>query len=310
MSFRRLSHAFTVSCNDPAVADHVARVLARSRVREANDGSTAYEVLDLGPSEPQSRFRLLIDGRWVLGSGNPAHVLNDLFSHVNLHTVETTRNLVLVHAGAVTTPDAVGIVLPAPSGSGKTTLVAGLVRAGFGYLSDEAAVLDPATGMLHPYPVHLSLKAGSRDRFPEARPDPFDVSFSGDTWHVDPESIRRGAVASACYVGFVIAHRYEPGADARLESLTPAEACIELGRNLLLGRRDAARSLALLARVCRGSRSYRLTHGDLDRAVEAIAQLVGGRGLGYRPAADRTSPGTLSAPIVSPEAARPSASTR
>ncbi len=100
--------------------------------------------------------------------------------------------------------------------------------------------------------------------------------FSGETWHVDPEAIRPGAIASSCYVGSVISHRYERGADTKIESLTPAEACIELGRNLMLGRRDAARSLDLLARVCRASRSYRLTHGDLDAAVEAIVELTGG----------------------------------
>ena len=32
-----------------------------------------------------------------------------------------------------------GLILPAPSGGGKTTLVAGLVAAGFDYLSDEVA---------------------------------------------------------------------------------------------------------------------------------------------------------------------------
>jgi len=35
-------------------------------------------------------------------------------------------------------------VLPAPSGSGKTTLTAGLVAAGWGYLTDELAILDPS----------------------------------------------------------------------------------------------------------------------------------------------------------------------
>ena len=44
----------------------------------------------------------------------------------------------------------------------------------------------------------------------------------------------------------------------------------------MLGARDMGRSLDLLARVCRASRSYRLTHGDLDAAVGAIMELTGG----------------------------------
>ena len=167
------------------------------------------------------------------------------------------------------------MLMPAPSGSGKTTLVAGLVRAGFGYLSDEAAVLDPVTSLVQPYPVHLSLKAASRDRFPEAKPDPADLAFSGLTWHVDPDVIRPGSVASECDVGFMIAHRYEPGAAIgdRAAHLS-REACVELVRNLMLARRDTARSLDLLARICRGARSYRLVHGGLDTAVGAISELT------------------------------------
>ena len=275
MGFRRLSYGFVVRCDDPAIRSYVSRVLGRFAVVGELEGATTYEVQDLGPSETSSRYRLQIDGRWVLGSGDPSHILDDLFSHLNVDTVDATQDLVLVHAGAVVTPSGVGVLLPAPSGSGKTTLVAGLIRAGFGYLSDEAAVLDPETGTLHPYPVHLSLKGTSRERFPEGRPDPNHAGFAGVAWHVDPESIRPEAVAAPCEVGFVIAHRYEVGADIQIEPLTPAEACVELARNLMLGRRDAPRSLDLLARLCRASRCYRLIHGDLDAAVDAIVGLTG-----------------------------------
>ena len=274
MAFRRLDYGFVIASNDPDIRAYVGRVLGRSAVREAHDDWTTYDVVDLGPSEPVTRFRLLIDGRWVLGSGDAGHVLNDLFSHVNLHTLEATRSHVLVHAGSVATPGGVGLVLPAPSGSGKTTLVAGLVRAGFGYLSDEAAVLDPRSGTLTPYPVHLSLKGKSREEFADIEPDPYDTSSSGSTWHVDPESIRPGALATSCQVGFVIAHRYEPGAAIQVERLTPAEACVELAQNLMVARRDTPRSLDALAGICRASRSYRLTHGDLHDAVATIGHLT------------------------------------
>ena len=136
-------------------------------------------------------------------------------------------------------------------------------------------MLDPETGILRAYPVHLSLKGASRDRFPEGVPEPSHAAFAGEGWHVDPNAIRAGAVAQPCEVGFVIAHRYEPGADLRVDPLTPAEACVELVGNLMLGRRDALRSLELLARVCRVSKSYRLTYGDLEEAVEAIVEMTG-----------------------------------
>ena len=273
MGFRRLSHGFTVRCTDQPIRDYVASVLHRFALDDRRDG-TVYEVLDLGSSATEARFRLLVDGGWVLGSSNPAHILNDLFAHVNLDTVEATRDLVLVHGGAVSTSSRDGVVLPAPSGSGKTTLVAGLVRAGFGYLSDEAAVLDPGTPTLLPSPTHLSLKAGSWSLFPEVAPDPVTAALSGDTWHVDPEDIRPRSVGQPCTVGFVVPHRFEAGAKTTVEPLSPAEACVELGRNLMAARRDAPRALDLLGRICQGSSCNRLTWGDLDEAVETIQQLT------------------------------------
>jgi hypothetical protein len=274
VSFRRLSFDFGVRCDAPEVAEYVLRVLGRFAVDEPVTNGVTYEVLDAGSTADESRYRLLRNGEWVLGSDDQAAVLDELFARVNVDTVKATNDLVLVHAGVVVTPAGIGVLLPASAGSGKTTLVAGLVRAGFGYLSDEAAVLDPETEMLHPFPVHLSLKAASRDRFPEASPDPGDLDLSRGIWHVDPDTIRSGAVASACRVGFVISHRYDQGAEPTIESITAADGCMTLATNLMLARRDAPRSLQLLAQISRASRRYRMVRDDLDAAVEAIVALT------------------------------------
>ena len=87
MRFKRLSHVFVIRSNDPAMVAYISRVLDRFAVRGSIDEAVSYEIRDLGPSAPYSRYRLLIDGDWVNGSGNPSHVLDDLFSHVNIDTV-------------------------------------------------------------------------------------------------------------------------------------------------------------------------------------------------------------------------------
>ncbi len=275
-AFRRLSYGFSVRCNDDQIARYVWRILGRFADGATPPEAPTYEVLDLGSSDDRSRYGLLVQGEWLYGSETPASVLETFFSRINLDTMEASRQLVIVHAGTVTTPAGVGLLLPAPSGSGKSTLVAGLVRAGFGYLSDEAAVLDPLSGTLHPYPVHLSLKAASRERFPEAAPDRADLGYIGSTWFVDPDALRVGSVGASCEVGFVIPHRFQPGARTTIEPLTPAAACVELVQNLMLARRDTERSLEPLARICRASQSHRLTHGDLDAAVAAVVELTAG----------------------------------
>jgi hypothetical protein len=274
-TYRILEHAFTVRTNSPAIQGYVASVLARYTTDDdASAAGVAYEILDLGPGEKVSRYRLLVRGSWVNGSGDPSHVLDDLFSHINLDTIDARPDLVMVHAGSVVTPGGAGVVIPASAGSGKTTLVAGLLRAGFGYLSDEAAVLDPETARLHPYPKNLTLKARVRERFPEARPADDHLRFAGDKWQADPEGIRAGALAPPCDVGFVIPHRHEAGASTRVQPLTPAEACVELGRNLMHARRDGTRALPILARACERARAWRLVSGDLDEAVGVVAELT------------------------------------
>ena len=68
--------------------------------------------------------------------------------------------LALIHA-AVVGRNGRAILLPAPSRCGKSTITAALVHAGYGYLSDDMAVLDLASGSAYPFPLGLSLRAGS-----------------------------------------------------------------------------------------------------------------------------------------------------
>ena len=66
--------------------------------------------------------------------------------------------LLCIHAGVVSGPDGL-IAIPGQSGLGKTTLVAALVRAGFGYVSDEALAVDRADGQVTAFPRPLALAA-------------------------------------------------------------------------------------------------------------------------------------------------------
>src|SRR6476660_4618837 len=96
MSFRRLSHRFTVRCDDPAAAGYVSRILRRF-FDDGGPGGTSYELLDRGTAGPESRYVLIQDGEWKLGSDDQSRVLDDLFARVNLNAVESTPDLILVH---------------------------------------------------------------------------------------------------------------------------------------------------------------------------------------------------------------------
>ena len=80
------------------------------------------------------------------------------------------------------------MLLPGASGSGKSTLVAGLVRAGLGYLTDELAALNMATGRLVPYAKPITVKPGSfavlADMGPDVGLESGHGPWAGQEWQV------------------------------------------------------------------------------------------------------------------------------
>ena len=161
--------------------------------------------------------------------------------------------------------------------SGKTTLVAGLVRAGARYLSDEAAAIDPDTLLVHPFPKALTVDVGSWEVLADLTPavDP-EVTrrYLLTEWHVDARTIRSDAIAEATPPAFVIAPRYERDAATALLPMTRAEAMMEMGQNSFNLSRHGRRGVEALALVARRSTCHRLVVGDLGVACELLRDVL------------------------------------
>ena len=228
------------------------------------------------PEDRPAGVELTVDGEPRSWADNPGGLLASFVGTLNRTAAEHSPHL-LVHAGAVQR-NGVGVVLPAPMESGKTTLTAGLVRAGFGYLTDEAAAFDRHTATLLPYPKPLSLDRGSWPLFPELEPhEPFpDDAYKAHQWQVPAVDIRPDALGTPCPARVVVFPTYTAGAPTRLEPLTRAEALVEIAKNTFRFDREGRPTFSLLAEILRGAETYRLTVGDLDEAVTAISRLVAG----------------------------------
>jgi hypothetical protein len=204
-------------------------------------------------------------------------VVEHLMWRVNRHVVESSGRYLLLHAAAAQLDDA-GLILPAPSGSGKTTLVAGLVRAGLRYLTDEAAALDPLSGLLEPYPKALAVETGSWDVLDDLAPDGFadrDIARSTTTqWLVEPTSIRADAVGSRCRTRLVIGPTYEPGAATELKPISRAVGVAFLVENSFNFKQHGRRGLQLLVETVRHADCYLLRFSDLDDACNEIVQML------------------------------------
>lgn len=266
-SYQVLAHGFRVVA-PRAHATFLRRFLAQFEA-EVDPGAPVYEVCE--EQKAEKPWVLRFDGRSLQRGRTPARVLEFALWDISTKAIGSDHGCLAVHASAASWRGA-GIVLPAPPDSGKSTLVAGLTRAGCAYLTDEAALIDPATTRLRPFPRSLWLTRTSlRAVFPgEDR----DAWSTGREFHVRPADLRPRAVGRACPVRHVIAPRYEAGAATALEPMGRAEAVMTLARNTFHLDRFGGSGIELIGEVVAGATCYRLEFGDLSDAVEAILDVV------------------------------------
>jgi hypothetical protein len=280
--FQALGHAFQVRTTDPRLGAHLDEILGVFAVScQPSAAPLTYSVYDAGQHDP-FRYKVYAGDERVVATADPASVREWLLWHINRAVVARSQDdYLLVHASAVE-HGGVAFVFPAPMESGKSTLAAGLVRAGFGYLSDEVAALDPETGWVVPFPRALSIDAGAWPVLPGLEPalDPAVRAYQRDQWQVPATAIRADAVAPPTPVGFVVVPRYEPGTASTLTPMHRAEAVQQLADNAFNFHRMGAVGLRLLATAVAGADCFRLRVGDLDEACDALRSL----------SADRPSP--------------------
>lgn len=293
---RGLEYTFEVATNDAALRDYLEDVLAgladpgagvasrhelldlaaRSTARNSGTERT-HPVAEDGTADtasglPPARYLLRYDGEPFLATELLDWALAVLQWHINAEVVRrSTPRFPLVHAAAAVS-GGVAVLLPAPPESGKTTTVAGLIRAGFDYLTDEAVAIDPDTLLALPYPKALSIDGGSWEVLADLRP-PHAGRISGQ-WQVPPHLVRPDAVAKPAPVGFVVTPAYRAGAATRLERISRADTLMVLADSTFNFQDDPQRNLAVLQRLVAGADCFRLTVGDLESAVRLIDELV------------------------------------
>ncbi len=176
----------------------------------------------------------------------------------------THSNLLCMHAGVVSGPRGL-IAIPGRSGLGKTTLVAALVRAGFGYVSDETLAINRDTGHVTPFPRPLGLGA--------------------DVWPVldlpgDPPPPGRERCLPATYFGAVdkaggvvadlVLARRAPG-ECRLEPARRGDAVGELLTRSFNHYRNAEASFHAVVELVRHARVLRAEYDEAPVLAQLLA---------------------------------------
>lgn len=139
------------------------------------------------------RPQVAILGDYTLPDAVPVGLRHGLLAAemaMNLQMALGERRFLLLHASSVERDGKV-LIMTGESGSGKSTLSAILATRGWRFLGDEFALVDPATGLVHPFPRPVSLKGAAIAEMLRLCPDaqfgpPIEGTPKGDIRHMVP----------------------------------------------------------------------------------------------------------------------------
>ncbi|HAS11817.1 MAG TPA: hypothetical protein DCS55_15075 [Acidimicrobiaceae bacterium] len=265
---RALGHHFDVTASSSLArhVDHVFAALATTQLAPHH-----YELRTEPAADETPMWDVRLDGERLRRFESLGGAYTYLCWHVNRQALDGCHDRLLLHAACAADERGRAVLLPAEMESGKTTTVAGLVRDGLAYVTDEATVLDVDDGTIEPYPKPLSVDRGSWTVLADLRPH-VAPELVGSQWQVPGQAV--GELAGRSRPALVVSPQYVPGLDIEIERVSPAQTLMLLIHNtfnLPDFQQPGFHALEKVARSCPG---YRLRHGRLDLAVDAIRGLL------------------------------------
>jgi hypothetical protein len=265
------NHVFDVSMEGTAdLLDRLKAITVPLTSRDGHRGLAHYRILHR--THEHVPFALYFENTRLVLARSLEPVLRLLAWHVNQSMVASTcRDHVVLHAAAATRAG-ITVVLPGDQEHGKTTTVAGLLRGGYDYVTDEAVALDPTTLRITSFPKALSIDEGAWPLFPECR-----GLFGDDArqWQVRAERLgARSLGGTVPPPRLVVFPRYRAGAPTVARPISAGDAVRRLVSCTFRFPDDPSRNLAALAVLAQEASTADLQIGDLDDAVSAIDRML------------------------------------
>jgi hypothetical protein len=267
-SFEAGGIAFTVETNRSALAALVSDTFRDLRVIDGGSSPVVFEVLHRGTPPPSNPWGVWRDGEPRVMTVADSYVVTYLLWEVSRLMFERSGERVHLH-GAALVHNGRAVVLAGRSHAGKSTLAAWLTHRGWGFLTDEAALVDPTTLVVAPFwrPINVRRPGPLDPIVPDAHGD------GGDAEVLVPASTI-GTLASEAPIASIAFPCFMPEDQAGLSPMSPAAALVELTQHfpgLMAGGRAGFRRLAHLVEAIP---AYMLNFHDLDDAERALRTLV------------------------------------
>ena len=267
--------------NVPSLARDVALMYADFGVLPP-DGFADFHVEIAREARLANGFRpeavFYYDGKPFFIPLSPAQAFAGLEWGLNWCVTSTCHQYLIFHA-AVIEKDGKAAIFPAPPGSGKSTLCAGLVMSGWRLLSDELALYDMATGLVHGMARPINLKNRSIDVIrtfaPEARltaPVPNTSKGTVALLRPPPESVLR--VREPARPQWVILPKYQRGAAPEMLPHSRARTFMLLAEQSFNYHLHGRRGFEAVGRLIDQTRCLHFSYSQLDDARRVFDDLL------------------------------------
>jgi hypothetical protein len=260
---------FVIESNRPEMAAAVDARLRDLRTESPSGTPVVYTVDHQGPTWHSHPWGVWRDGQPCWATLAPSSVVPYVLWQVTRLVLENVGTDVPVHAAAVTWGDK-AVVLAGRPHVRTSTLTAWLLTKGWGFLSDDVAIIDPSgdRAVVRPFwrPIGIG-RGGPLD----------DVILPGDADNpaLVPASLL-GERAPATRLAAVVLPAYRPGHAQEPQPMTPAETLVALTEHLPLRREQGRRSFQAMAGVADSVPGFNHAVDDLDVADAHLRALVGG----------------------------------
>ena len=224
---------------------------------------------------PQARF--LLDGVEPFFP-LPADQAGPMFEWgLNWCVAQRALGLQVLHA-AVVERDGRALVMPGFPGAGKSTLCAALTHIeSWRLLSDELALLDPATNRLYAHPRPISVKNASIElvrAFPGARVGPvYEDTRKGTISHLACPSDSLARAATPAQAAWVVFPRFVAGSELTLEPVSRTEAFTWISEQSFNKERMGQAGFSSLCNLLDASRCWELNYGSTAAALEGVRRI-------------------------------------